>query len=104
METEWARELYALARDRICRAHPYLALALNRLEPAVDAALPAAATDGARFYFNPDWARRASLEDPRRVDETLFHALSHCLLGHVFLPEPEGAPPWACLLYTSRCV
>lgn len=98
METEWARELYALARDRICRAHPYLALALNRLEPAVDAALPAAATDGARFYFNPDWARRAFLEDPRRVDETLFHALSHCLLGHVFLPEPEGAPPWAAAL------
>ena len=34
---DWVRELMGLARDRICRAQPYLALALERLQPDVDA-------------------------------------------------------------------
>ena len=89
---DWVRELMGLARDRICRAQPYLALALERLQPDVDAGVEAIATDGARLYCNPQWARETFLRGDRRLEEALFHALSHCLLGHLFL---EAAPGWA---------
>ena len=89
---EWTRELMGLARDRICRAHPYLALALERLEPVADAGVESIAADGARLRCNPRWARTAFLQGGRRLEEALFHALAHCLLGHIFF---EAAPDWA---------
>lgn len=88
-------EVFSLARDRICRAHPYLALALERLRAVSDARVRVAAVDGAQLRCNPRWVRSAFLEEERRVDELLFHALAHCLLGHIFQREPEDTPPWA---------
>ena len=89
---DWVRELMGLARDRICRAHPYLALALERLKPVADAGVETVATDGARLRCNPLWVRETFLKGDWRIEEALFHALSHCLLGHIFV---ETAPEWA---------
>lgn len=86
------RELMGLARDRIGRAHPYLALALERLEPAADAGVETVATDGARLRCNPEWVCAAFLQGGGRLEEALYHALAHCLLGHIFA---EAAPDWA---------
>ena len=33
MQNELVGEILSVARDRICRAHPYLAAALARLKP-----------------------------------------------------------------------
>ena len=88
----WVRELMGLARDRICRDHPYLALALERLEPVEDAGVVTVATDGARMRCNPQWAREAFLQEEGRLGEALFHALAHCLLGHIFA---EAQLDWA---------
>lgn len=137
-------EILSLARDRICAAHPSLALAMERLRPELAEGMRLPATDGERFFYAAAWAKAAFLgrkdgggdagNPPRRgataakntsacpqihiegemasgaagakdtsacpqvlrgVEESLLHALAHCLLGHVFLPEAEDAPAWA---------
>lgn len=92
-----AMELVETARARVCAAHPFLALALNRLRPEPCGEIESAATDGERFLFHPEWARRAFLSQARALDAALFHSLAHCLLGHVF-QRAGGAPAWAIAL------
>ncbi len=86
-------ELFGLARDRICAAHPSLALAMDRLVPVEDPELDMPATDGRRLLCPSTWAREALQANDRREDQLLLHALAHCLLGHVLSPEPEDVSP-----------
>ena len=67
MQRELVGEILSVARDRICRAHPYLAAALARLRPCADESLATAATDGARLCCNPAWLRDRFLEDEAAV-------------------------------------
>ena len=45
-QEELAAELCSIARDRICRKHPYLATALERLKICADDGVETAAADG----------------------------------------------------------
>ena len=92
MQNELVGEILSVARDRICRAHPYLAAALARLRPCSDEALATAATDGARLCCNPAWLRGRFLEDESAVNCLLLHALSHCLLGHIYAVKDDDPP------------
>lgn len=91
-QEELAAELCSIARDRICRKHPYLATALERLKICADDGVETAAADGERLHCNPQWLRARFLEDEHFIDCLLFHSLAHCLLGHIFaLGDGDGA-------------
>ena len=93
MQNEVVGEILSVARDRICRAHPYLATALARLVPSEDESIATAATDGARLVCNPAWLRDCFLEDEAAVTYLLLHGLMHCLLGHIFIVKDDAPPP-----------
>ena len=92
MQRELVGEILSVARDRICRAHPYLAAALARLVPCADENLATAATDGARLCCNPAWLRSRFLEDESAVNCLLLHAITHCLLGHIYAVKDDDPP------------
>lgn len=92
MQNEVVGEILSVVRDRICRAHPYLAAALARLKPCGDEHLATAATDGAYLYCNPDWLRARFLEDESAVACLLLHAITHCLLGHIYAVKDDDPP------------
>ena len=92
MQNELVGEILSVARDRICRAHPYLATALARLVPCTEENLATAATDGARLCCNPAWLRDRFLEDEAAVTYLLLHALAHCLLGHIYAVKDDDLP------------
>ena len=93
MQNELVGDILSVARDRICRAHPYLATALARLVPCTEENLATAATDGARLCCNPAWLRDRFLEDEAAVTYLLLHALAHCLLGHIYAVKDDDPPP-----------
>ena len=93
MQKELVGEILSVARDRICRAHPYLAAALARLVPCTEENLATAATDGARLFCNPAWLRSRFLEDESAVTSLLLHAITHCLLGHIYAVKDDDPPP-----------
>ena len=92
MQRELVGEILSVARDRICRAHPYLATVLERLRPCGDEDLATAATDGARLFCKPAWLRSRFLEDESAVNSLLLHALAHCLLGHIYIVKDDDPP------------
>lgn len=100
------RELFSLARDRICLSRPYLALALDRLHPIPDPHAQLPSVDGRHLICPPTWAREALSANDGRETMLLLHTLAHCLLGHILLPEPTELPSrlWnlACDLRASQ--
>ena len=92
MQRELVGEILSVARDRICRVHPYLATALARLAPCTEENLATAATDGAQLFCNPAWLRSRFLEDESAVNCLLLHALMHCLLGHIYAVKDDDPP------------
>lgn len=91
-EGELVAGIISIARDRICRAHPYLAAVMERLKPCADGSLETAATDGAHLCCNPAWLRARFLADEGSAACLLAHALAHCLLGHVYAVREDDGP------------
>lgn len=81
-------ERLSIARGRLMKASPWLAPLFGRLEAEArpGAALPG--TDGARFFYDPEWLRDAVADG--RASAALAHSTLHCLLGHVFDRAPDG--------------
>ena len=77
-------EILEIAKGRLFGTAPYLAAIFGGLKPEFRDDIDAVATDGASFFCNRDWLRRAFLTDEHAISDALAHSVAHCLLGHVF--------------------
>ena len=83
-------EILEIAKGRLCEAAPYLATVFGGLKPELRDDVDTTATDGASFFCNRAWLRRAFLADDRAISAALAHSVAHCLLGHVFERSPDA--------------
>jgi len=68
----------SIARGRLIKASPWLAVAFGRLQAVARPGIPLSGTDGVSFFYDPERLRR----DPDRGSVALAHSTLHCLLGH----------------------
>lgn len=83
----------AAARARLILDQPFLgALALRfQLQPA-GPWCSTTASDGRRFYYNPEWLTRLT---PAQVQFALAHEALHCALGHFARRRRRSPRRWA---------
>jgi predicted metal-dependent peptidase len=69
------------SRMRILQEYGFFGLLLMHVKYAVDDSCSTAATDGERFYFNPDFVDKLS---DWELDVVMLHEILHIVLKHIF--------------------